>query len=137
MTISLPYVFAGYTEPMSAVLREMMHNISLLRAGSAADQLSQDGFYTCSYHLAVSMKLTETGIEATAKVAEDQLSPEFIEKNRGLIDSVNADIEKALPSCLTNIVYDVMDLTNVQERIGEYACSELEYQINEAMGGTT
>lgn len=116
-------------------LFRMMRNELLVSAAAASTEEDKDIYNKLTHNLSAEIQFGIGSINAKAEVDLNKLSKEFVSKNRGLIDLINNNFEKKISFFIESEIYNMLDWTDVQQRIIESAQPEIIEELSTLLGG--
>ena len=136
MAIDLLSVFGDTSyDYFKSVLYRMMRNELIVSASAASTEEDKSVYNKLTHNLLAEVKFNTGGISAKAEIDISKLSAEFLSKNRGLIDLVNNNFEKKIAFFIESEIYNMLDWSDVQQRIVESAQSDIVEELSTLLGG--
>ncbi len=116
-------------------LYRMMRNELLVSAAAASTEEDKETYNKLTHTLLAEIQFGVGSINAKAEVDLNKLSNEFISKNRGLIDLINANFEKKISFFIESEIYNMLDWADVQQHIVELIQPEITEELSTLLGG--
>ena len=136
MAIDLLSVFGDTSyDYFKSILYRMMRNELIVSASAASTEEDKSVYNKLTHNLLAEVKFNTGGISAKAEIDISKLSAEFLSKNRGLIDLVNNNFEKKIAFFIESEIYNMLDWSDVQQRIVESAQSDIVEELSTLLGG--
>ena len=138
MVTDLSSIFGdGSQEYFKNALYRMMRNELSVSAAAASTEEDKKAYNELMHNLSVGISLGIGSINAKAEIDITKLSNKFLSKNRGLVDLVNSNFEKKIAFFIESEIYNMLDWTDVQQRIVESAQPDIVEELSALLGGVS
>ena len=116
-------------------LYKMMRNELIVSAAAASTEADKKAYNELTHNLLADVNLGLGAINAKAEIDITKLSNKFISENRGLVDLINSNFEKKIAFFIESEIYNMLDWTDVQQRIVESAQPDIVEELSTLLGG--
>lgn len=118
-------------------LYRMMRNELSVSAAAASTEEDKKAYNELIHNLSAGISFGIGSINAKAEIDITKLSNKFLSENRGLIDLVNSNFEKKIAFFIESEIYNMLDWTDVQQRIVESAQPDIVEELSALLGGVS
>ena len=112
-----------------------MNSRLAVRASGSSTEEDQKAYTRLASCLTTEIEFSGSQIKCSTGIDRNKLTKEFLEKNGGLIDSVETEFNTGNQFFLQTMVTDEMELPDVESRMTEQIIPFLYTQLNNMFGG--
>lgn len=123
------------TEYFKSALYKMMRNELIVSAAAASTEADKKAYNELTHNLLADVDLGLGAINAKAEIDITKLSNKFLSENKGLVDLINSNFEKKIAFFIESEIYNMLEWTDVQQRIVESTQPDIVEELSTLLGG--